>query len=96
MSVDEEMRMVGALPLGTQLHPRPSRESMSSLAKDSYLFCRIDAQIKEKSKIMISLQNYIDAGKIIGFDKNAGLGTYQKILFRNADLDYFLQNDKRN
>ncbi|WP_028123270.1 helix-turn-helix domain-containing protein [Epilithonimonas tenax] len=43
-----------------------------------------------------TLQNYIDAGKITGFDKNAGLGTYQKILFRNADLDYFLQNDKRN
>ena len=42
-----------------------------------------------------TLQNYIDAGKITGFNKNEGLGTYQKILFRNADLDYFLQNDKR-
>lgn len=41
-----------------------------------------------------TLQNYINAGKITGFDKNEGLGTYKKILFRNADVEYFNRNNK--
>lgn len=54
-------------------------------------------EVCQKLKISNNtLLNYINAGKIKGFDKNAGLGTYQKILFRNADIDYFLQNHKRN
>lgn len=41
-----------------------------------------------------TLQKYIDAGKISGQETNRGV--YKKLLFRNADLEYFLQNDKRN
>lgn len=40
-----------------------------------------------------TLQNYINSGKIIGLETNRGV--YKKLLFRNADIDYFLQNDKR-
>lgn len=41
-----------------------------------------------------TLQNYINAGKITGLETNRNI--YKKLLFRNADIDYFLQNDKRN
>jgi len=41
-----------------------------------------------------TLQNYINAGKITGLETKRGI--YKKLLFRNADIDYFLQNDKRN
>lgn len=40
-----------------------------------------------------TLQNYIDAGKLTGLETNRGV--YKKLLFRNADIDYFLQNDTR-
>ena len=40
-----------------------------------------------------TLQNYINAGKIEGLQTNTGV--YKKLLFRNADLEYFLQNEKR-
>lgn len=39
-------------------------------------------------------QNYINAGKITGLETKRGI--YKKLLFRNADIDYFLQNDRRN
>lgn len=38
-------------------------------------------------------QNYINSGKIVGLETKTGI--YKKLLFRNADIDYFLQNDKR-
>jgi transcriptional antiterminator len=38
-------------------------------------------------------QNYINAGKIVGIEMNSGI--YKKLLFRNADIDYFLNNEKR-
>lgn len=41
-----------------------------------------------------TLQNYINSGKISGLETNRG--TYKKLLFRNADVEYFLQNDKRD
>lgn len=41
-----------------------------------------------------TLQNYINAGKIKGNETSTG--TYKKLLFRNADVEYFLQNDSRN
>lgn len=40
-----------------------------------------------------TLQNYIDAGKLTGLETSRGI--YKKLLFRNADIDYFLQNDTR-
>ena len=53
-------------------------------------------EVCQKLKICTNtLQNYINAGMIKGFDKNKGLGTYKKILFRNADIEYFAQNRKR-
>lgn len=54
-------------------------------------------EVCQKLKISTNtLQNYINAGMITGFDKNKGLGTYKKILFRNADVEYFDQNRKRS
>lgn len=41
-----------------------------------------------------TLQKYLDTGKITATETNRGI--YKKLLFRNADIDYFLQNDKRN
>lgn len=41
-----------------------------------------------------TFQNYIDTGKITGIETNTGV--YKKLLFRNADIEYFLQNNKRN
>lgn len=41
-----------------------------------------------------TLQNYINTGKIKGLETKRGV--YKKLLFRNADIDYFLLNDKRN
>lgn len=40
-----------------------------------------------------TLQKYIDAGKIVGYEMNTG--TYKKLLFKNAEIDYYLQNEKR-
>lgn len=40
-----------------------------------------------------TLQNYINAGKITPLITKRGV--YKKMLFRNADIEYFLQNDKR-
>ena len=42
-----------------------------------------------------TVQNYINSGKIVGYETPREGGTYKKLLFRNADIDYFLQNDKR-
>lgn len=39
-------------------------------------------------------QNYVDSGKLKPLEVKRGV--YKKILFRNADIDYFLQQDKRN
>lgn len=41
-----------------------------------------------------TLQNYVDAGKIKPLVTSRKI--YNKVLFRNADILYFLQNDKRN
>ena len=41
-----------------------------------------------------TLQNYINSGKLVGRETNRGV--YKKLLFRNADIDYFLQNENRN
>ncbi len=38
-------------------------------------------------------QNYVDTGKLEPVEVKRGV--YKKILFRNADVDYFLQQDKR-
>lgn len=52
-------------------------------------------EVMEKLKCSRNtLQNYINAGKITGMETNRGV--YKKLLFRNADIDYFLQNDKRS
>jgi len=40
-----------------------------------------------------TFQNYIDSGKLKGSETSTGV--YKKLLFRNADIDYFLQNDAR-
>lgn len=37
-------------------------------------------------------QNYVDSGKLKPLEVKRGI--YKKILFRNADIDYFLQNNK--
>lgn len=41
-----------------------------------------------------TFQNHIDSGKITGI--NTSTGIYKKLLFRNADIEYFLKNEKRN
>lgn len=52
-------------------------------------------EVMEKLKCSRNtLQNYINAGKITGMETNRGI--YKKLLFRNADVEYFLQNDKRS
>jgi len=38
-------------------------------------------------------QNYVDTGKLKPLEVKRGV--YKKILFRNADVEYFLQQDKR-
>lgn len=38
-------------------------------------------------------QNYVDAGKLKPLEVKRGV--YKKVLFRNADVDYFLQQNKR-
>lgn len=40
-----------------------------------------------------TMEKYIAEGKIVGL--NTSTGVYKKLLFRNADLDYFLQNQNR-
>lgn len=40
-----------------------------------------------------TMQNYIDAGKLTGLETSRGI--YKKLLFRNADIDYFLQNNAK-
>lgn len=40
-----------------------------------------------------TVQNYINEGKIVGLETKRGV--YKKLLFRNADIDYFLQNNTK-
>lgn len=41
-----------------------------------------------------SYQNYVDSGKLKPLEVKRGV--YKKILFRNADIDYFLQTHKNS
>lgn len=60
-------------------------------AKEFLTFKEVQQKLKCSRN---TLQNYINAGKITGLETSRGI--YKKLLFRNADIDYFLQNDKRN
>ena len=69
-------------------------EIMAIKQKNSKEFLTIK-EVQQKLKCSRNtVQNYINAGKIKGLETKRGV--YKKLLFRNADIDYFLLNDKRN
>ena len=71
-----------------------STEILAIKQKNSKEFLTIK-EVQQKLKCSRNtVQNYIDTGKIVGLETKRGV--YKKLLFRNADIDYFLQNDQRN
>ena len=71
-----------------------STEIMAIKQKSSKEFLTIKEVCLKLKCSRNTLQNYINAGKITGLETKRGV--YKKLLFRNADIDYFLLNDNRN
>lgn len=71
-----------------------STEILAIKQKNSKEFLTIKEVCQKLKCSRNTLQNYINAGKIKGLETKRGV--YKKLLFRNADIDYFLLNDKRS
>ncbi len=71
-----------------------STEILAIKQKNSKEFLTIKEVCQKLKCSRNTLQNYINVGKIQGLETKRGV--YKKLLFRNADIDYFLLNDKRS
>jgi len=71
-----------------------STEILAIKQKNSKEFLTIKEVCQKLKCSRNTLQNYINAGKIKGLETKRDV--YKKLLFRNADIDYFLLNDKRS